>query len=156
MVAEADSPPAVNWTSCPLLFMMVALREKVSSSSTMRSLIMVTSQDVDMEPGPLAAVNVTRHVVPIKSSPAPGPSIVEEMSCYTLKPHMSLTDAFTCSSVNCLSTSCNLCYNFLCCCPTGCIQHKTDWEWGDVFRLWVCWPWELQVCNCMEQNVSSL
>ena len=71
IVAVAESPPAVNWAACPLLFVMMALREKVSSSSTMLSLIIVMSQEgVDMSPGPLPAVNVTVHVVATKSAPA--------------------------------------------------------------------------------------
>ena len=62
----------MNWTVCPLTFRMVALREKVSSCSIELSLLIVISQEgVDMAPGPLPAANVTVHVMPIKSPPAP-------------------------------------------------------------------------------------
>lgn len=51
--------------------MMVALREKVSSGSTIRSLLIAISQGgIDMAPGPLPVANVTVHVVSMKSSPA--------------------------------------------------------------------------------------
>ena len=71
-------PPAVNEADCPLLFVIVAMREKVSSSSTKKSpLIMMLQNGVAMEPGPLPAANVTVHVVPMKSPlVAAGPSIV--------------------------------------------------------------------------------
>ena len=71
IVAEAEFPPVVNWASCPLLFRMVALREKISFCSTMLSLIIVMSQEgVDTVPGPLPAGNDTEHVVATKSAPA--------------------------------------------------------------------------------------
>ena len=218
IVAVAESPPAVNWAACPLLFVMMALREKVSSFSTMVSLIIVMSQGVDMSPGPLPAVNVTVHVVATKSAPA----MVERLLvCYNLtvnkqgaaheqysqyylndltKPtviHFSIQrdyrnetcldggdstmttrlvnrlqmveplnciarlwrpmrlDFLTCSSVSCLSTSCNLFNNCLCCCPTGCVQHKTDREWSYAWTLWICWLWEPHNCNCRKQTVKS-
>ena len=71
IVAEAVSPPAVKRASCPLLFVMEALREKTSFCSTMLSLIIVMSQEgVDTAPGPLPAGNKTEHVIATKSAPA--------------------------------------------------------------------------------------
>ena len=65
------------------MFVIVALREKVSSSSQEKSLIKVMLQGVDIAPGPLPAVNVTAHVVPTKSVPVPEPSIVHVLICYS-------------------------------------------------------------------------
>ena len=70
MVAEAESPPTVNIAACPLLFRTLALREKVSSPSTKRSLLMGMSQGADRSPGPPPAGKVSEHVVPVKSTPS--------------------------------------------------------------------------------------
>ena len=49
-------------------------------------------------------------------------------------PWLPMASLYTCSSVTCLRTSCHLQNNILCNCPTGCIQHKTDQEWGHALR----------------------
>ena len=78
IVAVARFPPAVNEADCPLLFVILALREKVSSSSTKKSPLRVMGQEgVAVAPGPLPAANETVHVIPTKSPPAAAvPSIV--------------------------------------------------------------------------------
>ena len=133
IVAEAESPPAVKRASCPLLFRMEALRKKFSFCSTMLSLIIVMSQEgVDTAPGPLPAANETVHVVPTKSAPSVVQEIVDllyyddqqtrcctkavqltiqmitqKLLLYILAKRLHLF-GLTCSSVTCLSTSCDL------------------------------------------------
>ena len=60
---------------------MLAERENVSSSSKMRSLLIMMEQaGVEEFPGTLPAVNVVKHVTPMKSPPAAkSPSVVREM-----------------------------------------------------------------------------
>ena len=70
MVAEAESPPTVNLAGCPLVFRTLALREKISSCSTKRSLMIGMSQGADMSPGPPPAGKVSEHVVRVKSAPS--------------------------------------------------------------------------------------
>lgn len=71
IIAEAELPPAENWAACPLLFEMVAVREKVSSISTRSSLLMVMEHaGVELAPGVLPARNVVMHVTPMKSAPS--------------------------------------------------------------------------------------
>ena len=65
IVAVAESPSVVNRAVCPLLFWMVAVREKISSSSRQRSEIRGMLQSVDVAPGALPAEKVTVHVVPV-------------------------------------------------------------------------------------------
>ena len=70
MVAEAESPPTVNLASCLLVFRTLALREKVSSCSTMRSLMIGMSQGPDRSPGLPPAGKISEHVVRVKSAPS--------------------------------------------------------------------------------------
>lgn len=71
ITAEAELPPAENWAACPLLFEMVAVREKVSSISIRSSLLIVMEHaGVELAPGVLPARNVVTHVTPMKSAPS--------------------------------------------------------------------------------------
>jgi len=71
---------------------MLAVRENVSFCSTSRSLLIVMIQaGVEESPGPLPAVKVVRHVIPMKSPPGvKAPSVASEY--YSL--HVKLISQF--------------------------------------------------------------